>query len=126
MTPSRARARSSDTPNYICSFCGKAASEVASLISGPGVFICDECVALCNTALDKGALPPNSIPDWQQMPTDELSGRMVRVAQARDQVDDFVGFAVRQLRSRGVTWAEIGAALGVTRQAAWDRYSGEE
>ncbi|HET6910627.1 MAG TPA: hypothetical protein VFH54_14930 [Mycobacteriales bacterium] len=60
------------------------------------------------------------------MPTDELSGRMVRVAQARDQVDDFVGFAVRQLRSRGVTWAEIGAALGVTRQAAWDRYSGEE
>jgi ATP-dependent Clp protease ATP-binding subunit ClpX len=30
-----------------CSFCGKAAHDVASLIAGPSVFICDECVDLC-------------------------------------------------------------------------------
>ena len=31
-----------------CSFCGKNQSEVKKLIAGPSVYICDECVALCN------------------------------------------------------------------------------
>ena len=30
-----------------CSFCGKTAKQVAKLIAGPSVFICNECVALC-------------------------------------------------------------------------------
>jgi hypothetical protein len=33
---------------------------------------------------------------------------------------------VIQLRGRGVTWTRIGEAFGVTRQAAWERFSGEE
>ncbi len=32
---------------YFCSFCGKAQSEVGKIVSGPNVYICDECVALC-------------------------------------------------------------------------------
>jgi hypothetical protein len=32
---------------YYCSFCGKSQEEVARLIAGPTVFICNECVALC-------------------------------------------------------------------------------
>lgn len=35
-----------------CSFCGKSESMVSRLIEGPGVFICDECIALCNDLLD--------------------------------------------------------------------------
>jgi ATP-dependent protease Clp ATPase subunit len=31
-----------------CSFCGKAQHQVAKLIAGPGVYICDECIDLCN------------------------------------------------------------------------------
>ena len=31
-----------------CSFCGKSQHEVRKLIAGPTVFICDECVELCN------------------------------------------------------------------------------
>ena len=31
-----------------CSFCGKSQAEVKKLIAGPAVYICDECVALCN------------------------------------------------------------------------------
>ena len=31
-----------------CSFCGKSQNEVRKLIAGPSVFICDECVELCN------------------------------------------------------------------------------
>ena len=36
-----------------CSFCGKSQDQVKKLIAGPGVYICDECVDLCNEILDK-------------------------------------------------------------------------
>ena len=36
-----------------CSFCGKAQNEVKKLIAGPGVFICNECINLCKTIIDK-------------------------------------------------------------------------
>lgn len=37
----------------MCSFCGKSHSEVRKLITGPGVYICDACVAVCNRKLEK-------------------------------------------------------------------------
>jgi ATP-dependent Clp protease ATP-binding subunit ClpX len=36
------------TGNYRCSFCGKSQEEVKKLIAGPSVYICDECIELCN------------------------------------------------------------------------------
>jgi ATP-dependent Clp protease ATP-binding subunit ClpX len=52
-----------------CSFCGKSQHEVKKLIAGPSVFICDECVDLCNDIIreevqDQGGLKPrgNSLP----------------------------------------------------------------
>lgn len=45
---------------WSCSFCGKANTQVRRLIAGPkGVFICDECVALCNEilAMERGSEP---------------------------------------------------------------------
>jgi len=38
-------------PNLVCSFCGKGQRDVRKLIAGPAVFICDECVELCNDIL---------------------------------------------------------------------------
>ena len=38
-----------------CSFCGRDQSEVDKLISGPSVYICNECVALCNEILAEEA-----------------------------------------------------------------------
>ena len=49
-----------ETPSkpYLCSFCGKPNAEVQRLTAGPkGVFICNECVALCNKILDPHELP---------------------------------------------------------------------
>jgi ATP-dependent Clp protease ATP-binding subunit ClpX len=37
----------------LCSFCGKSHAEVKKLIAGPGVYICDNCVVLCKSVLDK-------------------------------------------------------------------------
>ncbi|HYH04606.1 MAG TPA: ATP-dependent Clp protease ATP-binding subunit ClpX [Bacillota bacterium] len=36
-----------------CSFCGKAQEQVKKLIAGPGVYICDECIELCNEIIDE-------------------------------------------------------------------------
>ena len=36
-----------------CSFCGKSQKQVKKLIAGPGVYICDECIDLCNEILDE-------------------------------------------------------------------------
>jgi hypothetical protein len=35
----------------LCSFCGKNQDQVQRLIAGPGIFICDECIQLCNEIL---------------------------------------------------------------------------
>jgi ATP-dependent Clp protease ATP-binding subunit ClpX len=43
-----------------CSFCGKSQHEVKKLISGPSVFICDECIELCNDIV-KDELPPSDV-----------------------------------------------------------------
>ena len=40
--------KSTKSNNYRCSFCGKSQDEVKKLIAGPTVFICDECIELCN------------------------------------------------------------------------------
>jgi len=43
-----ARAYNDDPTNLSCSFCGKSQREVKKLIAGPTVYICDECIELCN------------------------------------------------------------------------------
>ncbi len=42
----------------LCSFCGKSQSEVKKIIAGPGVYICDSCVAVCKTIIDKEVKQP--------------------------------------------------------------------
>jgi ATP-dependent Clp protease ATP-binding subunit ClpX len=42
-----------------CSFCGKSQEQVRKLIAGPGVYICDECVELCNEILDEELFDSN-------------------------------------------------------------------
>jgi len=51
---------------------------------------------------------------------------MIVVANSRDRVDNVVGGVVKMLRARDVTWSRIGEALGITKQSAWERYSGED
>ncbi len=56
-----------------CSFCGKSQEQVRKLIAGPGVYVCDECVDLCNEILDEELFDSNSsvaspTPRREQMP----------------------------------------------------------
>lgn len=107
-----------------CSFCGKTKDEVRRLIAGPAVFICDECVGLCEQVL--AGDPTQSFPPLDGKSDDDLLAEMVRLDSSRGQVEAAVQARVLALRCRSITWARIGTALGISRQSAWERFSGEE
>ncbi|MFF0311986.1 ClpX C4-type zinc finger protein [Streptosporangium sp. NPDC004379] len=111
-----------------CSFCAKPKSDVDKVVAGPGVYICNECVGLCNIILDTPAEPSEEaeIPWPDRMTDEQILEFLPRVATVSAQVDESLQVWVGRLRDRGVTWARIGAALGMTRQSAWERFSGEE
>ena len=113
-----------------CSFCLKSPDSVAKMIGGPGVFICNECVGLCNDILALESEPTGDATNgWQkrlQLSDSELLGHLPKVAAAAGQVEKHLTAWVREARERGITWTRIGEALGMTRQSAWERFSGEE
>ncbi len=52
-------ARATDgNEQLLCSFCGKSQRQVKKLIAGPGVYICDECIDLCNEIIDEELTAP--------------------------------------------------------------------
>jgi ATP-dependent Clp protease ATP-binding subunit ClpX len=64
-----------------CSFCGKLSTQVAKLIAGPGIYICDECVIVC------GEILANELPDWPKhlrCPKDPLKATYDMLTSMRD------------------------------------------
>src|SRR6187399_2829326 len=51
----------------LCSFCGKSQRQVKKLIAGPGVYICDECIDLCNEIIDEELTTPSTL-DLDNLP----------------------------------------------------------
>src|SRR6202451_4164718 len=50
-----------------CSFCGKSQKQVKKLIAGPGVYICDECIDLCNEIIEEELSEPPEL-KWDSLP----------------------------------------------------------
>ncbi|ROQ35812.1 ClpX C4-type zinc finger protein [Streptomyces sp. PanSC19] len=117
----------SEEPTH-CSFCGKPGSEVGKLVSGPGVYICGECVALAEriVAGTIGEPVAQGIRAWASMTDEEILNHLPRVAAEIDRAETELRLWVQELRRRGVTWTRIGETFGITRQSAWERFSGEE
>ncbi len=114
-----------------CSFCAKPSTEVEKVIAGPGVYICNECVGLCSDILgterSRPAGPRAQLAAWDESMTDEqILDLLPRVAAVGAQTEASLQRLVAILRERRVTWARIGSALQITRQSAWERFSGEE
>src|SRR4029453_10678245 len=131
---SRLRARAKPrrkhlNPTLHFSFCGKTQHAVEKLIAGPAVFICNECVAICNQYIDapvdapkpKSAVP--SIQDLESLPNERLIRWLATEAALHEHTGSGLQSIVDVLREREVSWAVIGQALGISRQAAWDRFS---
>ena len=107
-----------------CSFCNKDKDAIAKLVAGPGVYICNECVDLCNLIIADE--PAGTFGAWDERPDDELLASLAKVQAVVTQADAAVHDYVNVLRGRGISWTRIGEALGVSKQAAWERFSGED
>jgi ClpX C4-type zinc finger len=107
-----------------CSFCRKEQGSVTKLIAGPGVYVCNECVDLCNLIL--AGEPATEFSAWDEQPDDELLANLAKVQAVVFQAEAAVRDYVDVLRGRGISWTRIGEALGVSKQAAWERFSGED
>jgi hypothetical protein len=111
------------TKTLYCSFCFKSQHEVKKLISGPGsIFICDECVGLCNEIIADRPLNSKSASP-EELPTERLLERLGPIEETVQGKGNQLQTVVDLLRSRKVSWAQIGAALGISRQSAWERFT---
>jgi ATP-dependent Clp protease ATP-binding subunit ClpX len=108
---------------YHCSFCLKSQHEVQKLVAGPGyIFICDECVGLCNAWME-GRKPDVAPFKLEDIPSDRLLARLKPIEQTLQGMGNQLHTVVEALREREVSWAQIGEALGISRQSAWERFS---
>ena len=103
-----------------CSFCLKSEKEVAKLMAGARAHICDVCVGTCNRILEA---TPQTFAGWDAMSDDELVASLKPASATVDATRSVLQSIVEILRARGISWEAIGRALGVSRQAAWERFS---
>ncbi len=89
------------------------------MIKGPGVYICDVCVDNCNEILDA---TPTGFAKWESLTDEQLLDSLKYADATVEVVRDVLQARVEILRKRGVSWATIGNALGISRQAAWERF----
>jgi ATP-dependent Clp protease ATP-binding subunit ClpX len=123
----KAPAKKTDV-SYHCSFCGKSHHEVKKLIAGPAVFVCDECVRLCEkifaeTPDPEPGAPRPEIKGHETFPTVKLLELLKAQERTCEATRAVLQRSIDILRERKVSWAAIADALGVSRQAAWERFS---
>jgi len=110
-----------------CSFCLKPNTEVGRLVAGPAVFICDGCVDLCTQVIGAASDRPPRLLPWEATDSMDVAlANLPNVTRAQAQVEEGLLGWVRRARVLGATWAQVGDALGITRQSAWERFAAEE
>lgn len=73
--------KNSSTEDLLCSFCGKSQDEVKKLIAGPSVYICDECIQLCNEIIAE---------EYGQESEKGKDGRLPKPSEIKDILDQYV------------------------------------
>lgn len=104
-----------------CSFCRRTDAEVTKLIGGPGVHICDACVDQC--ILVMAGKPTTGFAGWESLSNENLLAALTPSEASVEAARGILQNQIDILRKRDVSWAQIGEALGISRQAAWERFS---
>ncbi|MCW2766786.1 MAG: hypothetical protein JWO11_2745 [Nocardioides sp.] len=108
----------------ICSFCGVRGTRKTKFAGGLGAMMCSDCLEYYHDVFaSKKRMAAISRPPWEQMADTEVLSKLPLIAQTGDQVNGFLVEWVRLARSRKLSWAEIGKAMGTSRQAAWERFA---
>ena len=74
-----------------CSFCGRTEESAEKLISGPNVFICDNCVRLCNGILDK---KPTTVPEFKVLKPKEIKAKLDEYIIGQDNAKKMIAVSV--------------------------------
>jgi len=125
-----ATATTTESPIASCSFCGKPNTAVRSLVAGPGVFICNECVDLSAIIVaDAAHLAPEESARLRRQFADrsaeEILNMLPGVARAAARIEADLAHWVSRLRERGTGWPQIAGALGTSTDAARQRFEAE-
>jgi ATP-dependent Clp protease ATP-binding subunit ClpX len=73
--------KSDASDDLMCSFCGKSQDEVKKLIAGPSVYICDECIQLCNEIIAE---------EYTQEGDEEAPSQLLKPAEIKEILDQYV------------------------------------
>jgi len=98
-----------------CSFCGKSQKQVKKLIAGPGVYICDECIDLCNEIIEEELAEPSEI-KWDSLPKPReiyefLDSYVIGQEKAKKGLSVAVYNHYKRIQSGGERTAEDGVEL---------------
>ncbi|MDK6301507.1 MULTISPECIES: ATP-dependent Clp protease ATP-binding subunit ClpX [Corynebacterium] len=78
-----------------CSFCGKSQKQVRKLIAGPGVYICDECIELCNEIIEEELVATSAQEPQGKLPTpSEISAFLDKYVIGQDEAKRTLAVAV--------------------------------
>jgi hypothetical protein len=107
-----------------CSFCGARGKKGMRFGGGLGAMICEGCVEHYHEVFHSTAKTRRAAAaPWESMTDAEVLSNLPLIAQTADQVAEFLVEWVELARSRKISWAQIGNAFGVSRQAVWERFS---
>lgn len=107
-----------------CSFCGEPGSRSRRLAGGLGAMICFECLeSYYEHSRSQKRVAAAGRPVWDDMSDAELLATLPLILRSAQQNADFAHEWVALLRSRKISWAQIGKVLGMSRQGAWDRFA---
>ena len=107
-----------------CSFCSKDKDSIAKLVAGPGVYICNECVDLCNLIIAEK--PASEFGAWNERPDDELLIGLAKVQAVVSQADAAVHDYVERPAQPGHQLDPDRRRARRLQAAAWERFSGED
>ena len=113
----------------ICSFCKKNNTEVRKLVAGPGVYICDECVSLCDQIIATETTPEEAAQSREESvnpPADVLLQRLPAMAATSAAVEADLRRCVERIIAEGGTFEQVARRLDISEDEVRLRFPPRE